>query len=45
MASGAWLRTDDERAAECEVSRIVSEAPAGSEADGKGEGKWKMQHG
>jgi len=31
MAGGEWLRDGDDRAAECEASRVVSEAPAGGE--------------
>ncbi len=31
MASGAWLRSSDDRAAECKAPRAVSEAPAGGE--------------
>ncbi len=31
LAGAAWLRSGDDRAAECEVPRSVSEAPAGSE--------------
>ncbi len=35
MASGKWLRDGDDRAAECEVPRLVSKGTAG------GEGGWK----
>ncbi len=33
LAGGEWLRDGDDRAAECEVPRLVSEASAGGEGD------------
>ncbi len=45
MAGGAWIRTGDDCATECEASGVVSENPAGGEGGTAGavdEGKGGM---